>query len=131
MYSVTVRGIEFQISKRYRNLKPIGSGAYGVVCAAEDAETGRKVAIKKVQDTFADLTNAKRILRELKLLWHFNGHDNIINIVDVMTAPSGTRDFIDVYIVTELMESDLERIIQSKQALSTGHVKYFLYQVRH
>lgn len=31
---------------------------------------GRKVAIKKVSDTFADVIDAKRILRELKLLRH-------------------------------------------------------------
>ncbi len=30
--------------------------------------TGRKVAIKKVGDTFCDLVDAKRILREIKLL---------------------------------------------------------------
>lgn len=30
--------------------------------------TGRRVAIKKVGDTFCDLVDAKRILREIKLL---------------------------------------------------------------
>lgn len=34
---------------------------------------GRKVAIKKVGDTFCDLVDAKRILREIKLLKHFIG----------------------------------------------------------
>jgi mitogen-activated protein kinase 1/3 len=38
-------------------------------------------------------------------------------------------DFTDVYIVSELMETDLYRIIYSKQSLSLDHVQYFIYQV--
>ena len=41
-----------------------------------DQVTGRKVAIKKIPDAFEDLIDAKRILREIKLLRHFN-HDNV------------------------------------------------------
>ncbi|CAM9282194.1 unnamed protein product, partial [Sphacelaria rigidula] len=37
--------------------------------------------------------------------------------------------FEDVYIVSDLMETDLHRIISSKQALSLDHVQYFLFQV--
>jgi len=39
------------------------------------------------------------------------------------------ENFNDVYIVTDLMETDLHRIIYSKQSLSLDHVQYFLYQV--
>ena len=34
---------------KYVPIKPIGKGAYGVVCSAKDSETGEKVAIKKVR----------------------------------------------------------------------------------
>ena len=34
------------------------------------ANVGRRIAIKKVKDTFMDVIDAKRILRELKLLRH-------------------------------------------------------------
>jgi serine/threonine protein kinase len=63
------------------------------------------VAIKKIGDTFCDLVDAKRILREIKLLRHFIGHENIIQIYDIMTVPVDTVDFRDVYIVTNLMVS--------------------------
>jgi serine/threonine protein kinase len=46
----------------------MGGGAYGVVCAALNKETGQKVAIKKIPNAFDDLIDAKRILREIKLL---------------------------------------------------------------
>jgi mitogen-activated protein kinase 1/3 len=36
----------------------------------------------------------------------------------------------DVYIISELMETDLHRIIYSRQELSDDHIQYFVYQVR-
>lgn len=37
--------------------------------------------------------------------------------------------FHEVYILTELMQSDLHKIISSPQVLTTDHVKLFLYQI--
>lgn len=87
------------------------------------------MAIKKIKDTFADLIDAKRILREIKLLRHFRTHENIITIYDIMTVPPNNQNFQDIYIVSNLMESDLERIIRSKQVLTDQHFQYFLYQI--
>ena len=39
------------------------------------------------------------------------------------------RNFEDVYIVSELMETDLHRVIYSRQQLSDDHVQYFIYQM--
>jgi serine/threonine protein kinase len=57
--------------------------------------TGKRVAIKKIKDVFRDLTDAKRILREIKLLRHLGGHQNIIWILDIMVSPN-RRDFVCV-----------------------------------
>lgn len=46
----------------------IGCGAYGVVYSAYDNLTKGEVAIKKIQTAFADVIDAKRILREIKIL---------------------------------------------------------------
>ncbi|CAM9113862.1 unnamed protein product, partial [Ectocarpus fasciculatus] len=128
-HQVTVGYGKFLIDERYTNLKPIGDGSYGLVASALDTVTGNKVAIKKIKDAFSDLVDAKRILRELKLLGHFNAHENIITLIDVMTTPPDTVDFDDIYLVTNLMESDLERIINSKQTLTDQHFQFFLYQL--
>eukprot|EP01038_Epipyxis_sp_PR26KG_P011753 gene11753-15726_t len=128
-HSLQVGYHRFYIDQRYTNLKPIGDGSYGVVASGLDTITGQKVAIKKVKDTFCDVVDAKRILRELKLLRHLNSHENIISIYDVMSVPPSTQNFDDIYIVTNLMESDLERIIRSKQVLTDQHLQYFLYQI--
>ena len=61
-------GTVFIVDDRYEYIKQIGHGAYGVVCSAFDRRTNRKVAIKKVTNAFQDLVDAKRILREVRLL---------------------------------------------------------------
>eukprot|EP01031_Cornospumella_fuschlensis_P032054 gene32054-38758_t len=76
-HTVNVGYNKFYIDKRYDNLRPIGDGSYGFVVSAQDRERNMKVAIKKVKDTFIDVVDAKRILRELKLLRHLNNHENI------------------------------------------------------
>jgi mitogen-activated protein kinase 1/3 len=68
-----------------------------------------------------------RTLREIKLLRHFN-HENIISILDIL-QPVTLEDFKEVYLVQELMETDLHRVIRT-QTLSDDHCQYFIYQVR-
>jgi len=58
-----------------------------------------RVAIKKIKDTFENLIDAKRILREIKILRHFSSHENIVTILDIMTYPPNTVNFKDIYIV--------------------------------
>ena len=119
----------FFIDRRYQSLSPIGDGSYGFVASGVDQISGEKVAVKKVKDVFADSVDAKRILRELKLLRHFSKHENIITIYDIMAVEPDTINFNDIYIVTNLYESDLERIIQSRQQLTDQHfqVSFFIF----
>merc|ERR1711937_689248 len=51
----------------------------------------------------------------------------IIAIFDMYPPPSA--DFEDIYIVTDLMETDLHRVIYSKQQLTDEHFQYFIYQL--
>lgn len=119
----------FTVDTKYSLIRVIGSGAYGVVISAQDTSTNTKVAIKMVPRAFHDEIDAKRILREIKLLKHLK-HENIIGIVDMMPPMAQhVEDFQDVYIVADLMETDLHRIIYSKQSLTIDHVQYFLYQI--
>ena len=119
----------FVVDKRYTMIRTIGSGAYGVVISASDVHSQDNVAIKMVPKAFSDEIDAKRILREIKLLKHFQ-HENIVSLLDMMPPNvKAAEDFKDVYLVTNLMETDLHRIIYSKQKLSVDHAQYFIYQV--
>ena len=77
--------------------------------------TGIKVAIKKIQP-FDHTMFALRTLREMKLLRFFqeNGvSENIISIVD-MIKPSSIEGFKEVYLIQELMETDMHRVIRTQ-----------------
>jgi serine/threonine protein kinase len=62
----------------------------------------------QVTKAFENMTDAKRILREIKLLRMFR-HDNIMSITDLFPPPhqKGPKDLTDLYIVSDLMDTDL------------------------
>ncbi len=126
-HTFTVSGTKFVVDERYEYIKQIGLGAYGVVCSCYDKKENRNVAIKKVGNAFEDLVDAKRIVREIKLLRYFD-HDNIVSLYDIPKPPSRTG-FNDIYIISDLMETDLHRVIYSRQDLTDDHIQYFIYQI--
>ncbi len=115
----------FIIDSRYVPSKGIGRGAYGVVVSATDVDTGYKVAIKKIPRLFNDLVDAKRILREIKLLRHFR-HENVVGLRDLCPAYG---PFDELFIVLDYMDTDLHKIIYSSNQLTDEHIQYFLYQI--
>lgn len=127
-HSFKVSGTTFVVDSHYEYIKLIGKGAYGIVCSAKDKKNNRKVAIKKVHDAFEDLIDAKRIVREIKLLSFFD-HENIISLLDVLKPHEGRTGFEDIYIITDLMETDMHRVIYSRQELTDEHIQYFIYQI--
>jgi len=81
----------FSVDEKYDFVKRIGYGAYGVVCAATDKVNDCQVAIKKIPKAFQDLIDAKRVLREIKILSkeslvhyvEFFDHENIVSLLDI------------------------------------------------
>eukprot|EP00759_Apiculatamorpha_spiralis_P008692 PhF_6_TR15621/c0_g1_i1/m.24238 len=123
-----IRNSNFEVDVRYDVIKAIGYGAYGFVCSAKDTVTGEYVAIKKIPKIFDDLIDGKRILRECKLLPFLN-HENIMSMKDLMRPREGYPNYKDLYLVSELMETDLHQVIRSKQPLSEEHIQYFSFQM--
>ncbi|CAD6195575.1 unnamed protein product [Caenorhabditis auriculariae] len=110
----------------YISEENVGTGAYGVVCKAVDMRSQTKVAIKKIPRAFTANTLAKRSLREVRILRELL-HENIIAVRDMFTA-EGTEGK-DIYLVMDLMETDLHQILHSRQSLIEDHFQYFLYQL--
>jgi len=97
------------------------------VVSAKDTRTDTNVAVKKIKNCFENLTDAKRILREIKLLRHME-HPNIVALKDIID-PETSNDFEDVYLVLEGMQSDLHKVIHSDNQLSNKHIAYITYQM--
>lgn len=53
---------------------------------------------------------------------------NFLHIIYFFLFPE-MQDFSDVYIVGEVMDADLYKIIQSSQIFTPAHVRYFMYQI--
>ncbi|KAJ5929517.1 Mitogen-activated protein kinase spm1 [Penicillium verhagenii] len=118
---------DFVVNEQYNVTKELGQGAYGIVCAATNIQTGEGVAVKKVTNVFSKKILAKRALREIKLLQHFRGHRNITCLYD-MDIPR-PDNFNETYLYEELMECDLAAIIRSGQPLTDAHFQSFIYQI--
>ena len=107
---------------RYKPGEIIGVGAYGIIISAVDTQNNNQVvAIKKL----------KRIAREI-LIMKYCQHENIIPLFDViihLNKDQNNNRTVDVYIVMEKMDSDLQKIIASKQELSDEHYQFILYQM--
>ena len=92
-----------------------------------DTQAGHSVAIKRINQINSTLV-ARRTLRELCLLRHFQGHPNVIHIRDLFVTNT-TSSYDELYIVQDLMDTDLCHILQSKYSLSEAHCQQFLYQI--
>ncbi|KAF9056049.1 mitogen-activated protein kinase HOG1 [Panaeolus papilionaceus] len=138
---LSIFGTSFEVTTRYVDLQPVGMGAFGLVCSAKDQLTGASVAIKKIMKPFSTPVLSKRTYRELKLLKHIQ-HENastpqfstsrshglitpfqIISLSDVFISP-----LEDLYFVTELLGTDLHRLLTSRP-LEKQFIQYFLYQI--
>jgi serine/threonine protein kinase len=129
--SFLVMGTRFEIQGHYEIIDSVGHGAYGVVVAARDKSASDKensmIAIKKITKAFEHRIYTKRTLRELRIQ-RLLTHENVLGIKTIL-LPKSREEFDDIYVFSELMETDLTSIIKSPQPLSDEHIQFFLYQI--
>ncbi|CAI2351243.1 unnamed protein product [Caenorhabditis sp. 36 PRJEB53466] len=126
-YVVELNRSVWIVPNYYINLTPIGTGAYGTVCAAECTRTGTRVAIKKFNRPFQSIIHARRTYRELRLLRCMR-HENIIDLLDVFSPNDSINEIEDVYFVSMLMGADLSNILKI-QRLNDDHIQFLVYQI--
>ena len=92
---------DWHVGDRYKCEKVIGKGSYGSVCQAMDLDRlNVKVAIKRIEGLFVNMADAKRILREIRILRELR-HENIIPIMDIIKPPN-LSTYNELYIVFAL-----------------------------
>lgn len=122
-------GCDFTVPGQYKIIRPVGKGAYGLVVSALDSIRSKYVAIKKIGDVFTNPLDARRTLREVRILKLLAGHSNISGLIDLFPPLAPPEHYTDVYMVYDLMDTDLHQIIRSSQQLPNEHVQFFLYQL--
>lgn len=125
--TTTIKNHSFDLPPRYTPIKVMGSGAYGVVISAKDEDVGNKVAIKKVNDWSGDWVDGLRILREVKLLRHFSVHQHkhLVGLNNLLASPI-KKPFDEVYVIMDFMDTDMHKIIYSKNKLSEQHLQVWI-----
>jgi c-Jun N-terminal kinase len=96
------------------------------VVSAFDTVRKERVAIKKLMKPFRNETYAKRAFRELRLM-KMVSHKNIIGLYDIFTPATLLKNFEDFYIVMELMDANLTRVIGIE--LDHDRMSFLLYQL--
>jgi serine/threonine protein kinase len=127
-------------SRRYKPLKVIGEGAYGLVCSAIDlaCRDGQPamVAIKRIRNVFDYNSDAYRIFRELVFLMALSKEAsvvdaNIVRIRDVL-MPTSVSTFHEIFIVFDLMDTTLRQVVDANHNVLDANREYtrlFMYQL--
>jgi len=114
-------------NERYEVVRQIGSGSHSIVWEAKNKLTGERVAIKEMVNLF-DSQLAKRTYSEIKLLKHFRGHPNVVEVKDFFVEKDNNH-FDSAFMVLELMSQDLSQLLKSNQQINDEHIKLFVYQI--
>ena len=113
--------LEFPVGPDYSLQKQIGKGSYGTVVLAKHLPTSKMVAIKKLDEVFLYVKDAKRILREIILLRELNNHRNMIRLYDIIVTED-PKTFSTLYLVFEHAASDIRKVYRSKYFLTERHI---------
>jgi len=118
---------DWDVGADYECIKILGQGSYGAVASAIHKPSGKKVAIKKMDGLFEDEVDCKRILREVAILERLK-HPYIIELFDIVD-PKDKETFDTLYVVLELAESDLKKVIKSAIHLQLKHIQTVVYNL--
>ncbi|WFD35459.1 hypothetical protein MCUN1_002313 [Malassezia cuniculi] len=105
----------FHVPKKYSLVRELGY----------DTE-GNHVAIKKVTRVFEREVLTRRALREVAILRHLEGCENVTQLIDFDTS---FVEFSEIYLYLSASDADLHQIFKSGQELSEAHIRYFMVQI--
>ncbi|KAM7514659.1 hypothetical protein LguiA_004242 [Lonicera macranthoides] len=109
----------------YAMLDKVGQGTYSNVYKAQDKETGKIVALKKVKFDTSEPESVKFMAREITILQKLD-HPNIVKLEGLATS----RMQYSIYLVFDYMVTDLSRIIsRPDDSLTEPQVKCYMEQL--
>uniref|UniRef100_B3P787 mitogen-activated protein kinase n=2 Tax=Drosophila erecta TaxID=7220 RepID=B3P787_DROER len=111
----------------YEFVSFLGGGSFGQVAKMRVKGTEKHVAMKKLLRPFEREEDAKSAYREIRLLKHMN-HPNVISLLNVFHPPARIMAFVQIYLVTHLMDEDLHRYSRS-QRMSEHEIRPIIYQI--
>lgn len=80
-----------------------------------------------MKGVFEDPVDCKRILREISILKELKNRF-VVGLFDLI-EPQNRTDFDEIYLVLELSESDLKKVIKSAIFLEQKHINQVIYNL--
>lgn len=117
---------ERDLNGRFRSLKKIGEGTYGVVYKAIHTRDNVKCALKMIRTDRDEEGIPSTCLREISCIKDLQ-HDNIVTLFDIIYANN------KLYMVFEFIDRDLKNLMDiiepSGKLLPPTYVKSFMWQL--
>lgn len=110
-------------SSKYKPIKLIGQGGFGIVMKCKDKHTNEIVAIKKIMDSYF---HTPEVLREFSILNKLSKHIHIINVLNIFRTKNS------LYIVFPYVDYNMQKYIMEYYPNGLGYdlTKEFMIQVR-
>lgn len=110
-------------SGRYRMMRKLGEGTYGVVYKALDTQSGKHVAIKKIRLGSEEEGMPSTALREISILKEIH-HPNIVNLLEVISKSQKLE------LVFEFCDCDMKQLWnETKRPFSGDELKSMAWQL--
>ncbi|XP_017026305.1 ovarian-specific serine/threonine-protein kinase Lok-like [Drosophila kikkawai] len=115
-----------ELTKRYNEIRKLGSGACGLVRLVSDTSTGQQFAMKIVKKRVsATARSIDPVLKEVEIM-RILSHPCVVRLHDVHDRPEA------IYMLLEVVAGgDLCKRIQIKDYLSEEIAKLYFYQICH
>lgn len=111
----------------FRKTKKLGTGAYGKVMEVMHVKTNKKYAVKRFEEVFTRELRAKRLLRELSILK--NVKHPCLNKLKCVIPPKDYSNFNEAYLVLDLCDMDMKKLLKSSKHLEEVQVKSIVYDM--
>ncbi|VFQ68552.1 unnamed protein product [Cuscuta campestris] len=109
----------------FQRLDKIGQGTYSTVYRAQDQESGKMVALKKVRFDNFQAESVRFMAREITILRRLD-HPNIMKLEGIITSKLSCS----IYLVFEYMEHDLAGLLSCPEIRFTeSQIKCFMKQL--
>eukprot|EP01084_Bolivina_argentea_P131191 231601_1 len=121
---------EKELYGRYLPIKELSRDARSVVFEGKyiGIKLDKNVCIKLIRRVFNTDTDAKRVLRELKILRTLSEHESIMQLYDIL-PPIDPTNFKTLTIVLEYVDADLSTMFKTKQYFSSNQIEYIFYGI--
>lgn len=112
-------------AESFEKLEKIGQGTYSSVFRANDLDTGKVVALKKVRFDNYDRESVRFMAREINILRRLD-HPNVMKLEGLITS----RSSCSLYLVFEYMEHDLAGLSSCPDiTFSEPQIKCYMHQL--